>query len=587
MGQISKQLEQIIDYSVFNKKNCNGENTLYPNQIQCAIDVLKNFDSDSDKTNHVVVKGFTQSGKTGVFTALINIIIKEKLSTILRVDKIIYLTGDNSRALPNQTRERILEQSMVEVDDNGNYNDLDGDDETIDVLEGDKVIPIYFIKNSYCKKCSIDLRNSMIFIDESHYGTTRANNSVVKLLEKNGINLQNDKSLSENHIYIISNSATPYKEIESDLISSKLYSILEPGEDYRGIMDFGEQVCVHSEHIMKNESEFINFMETEVYNHLLEIQQSSNLHKAVILRQSKKNSNLLTKLDSTKFSIKEVNSNDNSIDYNSIETAILNQHRGWKLGEETTFILIVIKGAYRMGISIPSNIKRLIGVVYDVTSSKDNFETTEQGLLGRMCGYYSDNEWKNIKFYLNKTHWEELYRYYTETPIEELCGVSPRHGIKTEKKQYIPCNKEEHTTIQAIIDNNGDDSYFIDYVIDTSYVEIESSKNYRKEFLESFVKEFYPNYIFLENRRLKKDSPKTLIQLSLRKEIIAKGHGYKNMLIEENVGKKCLNIIVDLRTQGKVIFKVKTGTIMYVKETIELENKPPKVTQTFNTSLAK
>lgn len=587
MGQISKKLNKIQDLNVFNR-----ENKLFPNQIQCAIDVLKKIDSSELKTNHVVVKGFTQSGKTGVFTALINIIIRENLSTILGINKFIYLTGDNSKALPKQTESRIKDQTFVQRDKNNVYVDLDGDNKTIDVRDGSKILPIHLIKNSDCRKCDVELSNSVIFIDESHYGTTKIQNSVNVFLQNNGINLQNPSALEDKHIYIISNSATPYKEIESDVAHNKQYVLLEPGENYIGIDDFNGQVEKQEEHIMKDDGAFLNFMEMEIYDHLKDLENKTNIHKAVILRYSGKKQYLLDELDKNKFYVREFNSNDNAIDYRAIEDAIIMQNLMFEnkllKGEKNInipFLIVVIKGAYRMGISIPSEAKRLIGAVYDVTLSKDNYETTEQGLLGRMCGYYNDEEWKNIKFYLNGDHWERLYDYYHNTSYEDLCNTSPRQGQMKITVNEVPTT-EETNIIKPFIISNEYGEWLKKYTIqNVNYHDILNSTKYR-EFILPFVNEYYTDHIFLENRRIKKDTKQNFKNMYLGNHIEYKGHGYIQQMTEENIGKKCINVIVDLSTDNEIVFWVKEGVISYCKEFYEYTNCDVKLTQTMVTSNA-
>ena len=103
--------------------------------------------------------------------------------------------------------------------------------------------------------------------------------------------------------------------------------------------------------------------------------------------------------------------NNKKIDIESVENKIFSYSNG--LYDDTRndkYLLVIIKGSYRMGVSITPKIKRLIGGIYDVSN---NVVTTEQGLLGRVCGYNWGEDYKDLIIYTNANSFTSLSDYYS------------------------------------------------------------------------------------------------------------------------------------------------------------------------------
>ena len=113
MGIVTNKLSELKNEKVLieltNKintklpKNCK----IYLNQLNCAINGIEQFDSNLPRPNHLIVKGKTQAGKTGVLTSMIMLINELKLEKAMSIQRIYYITGDNGCRLVKQTRERI------------------------------------------------------------------------------------------------------------------------------------------------------------------------------------------------------------------------------------------------------------------------------------------------------------------------------------------------------------------------------------------------------------------------------------------------------------------------------------------------
>ena len=383
-------------------------------QIECAKKIIRAFDSEYPKTNYVVIKGQTQSGKTGVLFGLVNIINKLHLKEALNLKSVIYITADNSKGLVKQQYLRS-ENGLMD------FNDDD--------------IKITFLKRSDFKhyKNEVDsIDDSIIFIDESHFGTTKKENLLPQFLDYYGIDYLKNTNLEGHNIRIISNSATPYSELESDRVQSKINILLEPGEGYIGIKDFAENGSVVP---LKNNVLSRRLVGTalpkllkDVHGYLREIEINTGKVKCAIFRACGKNDlSNLHKYGDEYFDIYEFDTSKGSaLDYNSLWNEV-DVYCGMSKGRTAgKYLMVVVKDALRMGMSIRekedrNETKNRIAVLYDYPSDKDNPQVTEQGLLGRMCGYRNngDEEWKDIRFYLSDSHFASLKNFYENGIMNE------------------------------------------------------------------------------------------------------------------------------------------------------------------------
>lgn len=335
MGIINKRLKDID----IRKINANG--SISNEQIVCAKKILCSFDSDLPKCNYVIVKGEPQVGKTGVLYALVNIINKLRLKYVFNVKKVLYITGDNSKDLIKQQKNR-------------SYNDF----MTFSVEDD---VEIVFLKRSDFKKImeTIDsIDNSIIFIDESHYGTRNKTNQLPYFLKHYGVDYLKNTNLEEHNIRIISCSATPHCEIASDKVECKMTIRLEPGEGYIGQKEFIDNNCAiplkrnafDKRCVKKELPNILNY----AYNHLKNIEESTGEIKCAIFRISKKSDlDNLKKYGDDYFVIEEFDTtNEKSLNYDSVFNRIdsyceIPRHR-----IPNKYLMIVIKDAFRMGISI-------------------------------------------------------------------------------------------------------------------------------------------------------------------------------------------------------------------------------------------
>lgn len=253
---------------------------IYTNQMICAINGIKMFDSNLPRPNHLVINGKTQAGKTGVLTSMIMLIGEMKIEDAMSINAIYYITGDNGCRLIRQTKERI-QQCFAQNNIGCSF---------------------YCLKNSDLKKQignNTELNHAIIFIDESHYGVSNEKNVLIRWLESHGLNMHNDKELVDKSIYIVSNSATPYGEINSDCGKFKSYVSLETDDwngtkGYVGFKEFNEKNCF----VPKEKNSFIsknNQNDTEIRNicmelesRLKEIEHQTGKRKCGVIRMGKR-----------------------------------------------------------------------------------------------------------------------------------------------------------------------------------------------------------------------------------------------------------------------------------------------------------
>ncbi len=390
MSNYNKRVENIIDKFDYNdfRNTKDASNLIYDNQIETAIDIVLSFTKFQDDSNevdffnrHTILYAQMQSGKTGVCSALINILNKTKLNNYFNIERYILVTGMNDKGLQIQTKNRIVSQ----------VNDITESMVNTDVKKENKNHLITIYKNSELKDSKFDLKNTLIIIDESHYGTDKSINVLNKFFQKNGINWKNDESLSKNNVYILSVSATPFNELVSDIKDSKNKVFLPTESNYLGVKDFNDLGLLYKAN--GTEKEINSFIE-DAYQRM-----TADNRKGALFIRTRHN----LKIDHTIWDVEYLDSKLEQINYKYISSRIDNLI----YSPNSKPLLIFIKGAYRAGITIDINHKSYIYGVYDYSVKR---EATLQGLLGRLCGYRSDN-FINTKFYINLDHIQDYLAF--------------------------------------------------------------------------------------------------------------------------------------------------------------------------------
>ena len=503
---------------------------IYPNQMKCAIEGIKKFDSNLPRPNHLVVIGKTQAGKTGVLTSMIMLINELKIEEAMSVNTIYYITGDNGCKLIKQTKERISTEGIN--------------------------CELKCLKNSDLKKDISNkqiLAKAIVFIDESHYGTSKEQNILIQWLESKGIDMHNNKELVDKSVYIVSNSATPYGEINSDCSKCKSYVTLETDDwngeyGYVGFKEYDANGCFRPITSQINRANVEEICE-ELSARLNEICTATGKKKCGIIRMSKKSFKNCQDVLEKYFHIETFFATNANINYDAIQWKMFKEcDAWWKNKDEHKPLVIVVAGAYRMGVSIPSDCKKNIGFIFDYATgdAKNSVITTEQGLLGRITGYWKTDEWRDILIYINEKHYNGLKGCYikheTSTPMADV------------KLKFV--ENEDGKEVGIISDDD-----FIEIPCDEKF-DGEEYNNKIKEYLEGpngfakIGKALPEGIVFIPGRRNSRRNKGHRNQPKFdRKEDGARAILKK----EENIGKECYTILYD---EDEDTIKVKYGKIV-------------------------
>lgn len=382
-------------------------------QVVCAVNALKMFNANRPRPNHLIIKAPTQGGKTGVFVAIIRLIDLLQLSASMGLKKIYCVTGDNTRSLKDQTISRVQK------------------------CFHDGFCNLEVLKNSDMQKRlkedkSEVLKNALIFIDESHYGSSDDRKVLNRWLTSIGRDLHNTKTLLDDSVYIISNSATPYKEMYSNLAGTKGVVTLDVDRwnddtksGYVGFEEFYQNGAFvdRVRQINTRNLSSVEAMVIEWREHVDYIKKTTGKDKCALVRIPERTTYFKVKPILEKyFEVELFDGKDSNVDYSTME-----QHMHGDCGIYDKPLLFVVQGAYRQGRTIGQGweeckAKKNICVVYEYSSE---CYTTEQGLLGRLTGYTNTDDWKDVKFWINPNHVVSLKDAYVEhkhsTPISVNC----------------------------------------------------------------------------------------------------------------------------------------------------------------------
>lgn len=404
----------------------NKSGYLFDTQINTAKNIVKTLNEDADRTNHVILAAKMQSGKTGVCNATVNIISQTELEKDMNVNKYFFISGMNDCGLKEQTHERLIKQVIGASEDNiyvGKRNKKN--------LGENK---FFLLKNSDLMAYDGNIDNSVIFIDESHYGSNKKN-ILTKFLEKQGINWRDSSEMKDRNIYIVSVSATPFEEIVSDTKECKNIVELKPTDEYVGVSEFLNSGLVFDASKDDIESGEIFDMINDAYNRM-----TADGIAGIIFIRTRKIWDIKTDSSvANRFDTMELYSNGSKIEYDALNTKLKDlvsknkfNRKIKNVGISSAMVepfdikplIVFIKGAFRAGITIEEDFKDYIYMVYDYSTKS---ETTAQALLGRMCGYRPKNaEVNHTYFYVNKefanmySEWESDFQDRTKVPCNKM-----------------------------------------------------------------------------------------------------------------------------------------------------------------------
>jgi hypothetical protein len=404
MINIDKILETHNDKfrKTFNKKH----GYLFDSQINTAKEIVANLARKTTRRNHVILAAKMQSGKTGVCNAVVNIISQTELQRYLAVDKYMFITGMNDCGLKSQTLKRVEEQVIGANKDNI-YSGLRS-------KKNLSVNHFFVMKNSDLLKFEGDINNTVIFIDEAHYGSGEKN-ILTKFLYQQGIDWKDTNDLIKRNIYVISVSATPFDEIVSDTKEVKSIVELKPSKEYVGVSEY-----LYNGQVMDAEKDDIE-EDGQIFEYINDAHQrmvDKGEAGVIIIRTRKFNIIEADPYIQKDFDIYEMYSSGSNIEYETFNEMVRDliekneyNKKVSKMKSSSSVIggmpkmyvkplIVLIKGAFRAGITLDARLKDYVYMIYDFSLKAD---TTAQALLGRLCGYRGKKaDISNTYIYVNK-----------------------------------------------------------------------------------------------------------------------------------------------------------------------------------------
>ena len=414
------------------RKNIDPTNCgyIFDNAINTARKIVLQLGSNVLRTNHVMLTAKMQSGKTSVCNAVINIIQRSRLYRDMCINKVMFISGMNDCGLKEQTYQRLKEQVIGANDDNIYIGKRSKKN-----LSQNK----YFVlKNSDLSNFDGIVDNSLIFIDESHYGSNERN-KLTQFLVKQGIDWKNTNELIKRNIYIVSISATPFEELVSDTAVCKQLVELKTDDNYIGVSSF-----LNNESIFECDKTDVE-VDGAIFDYIIEAHDRmiENEELGVIfIRTNKFDVIKYNQYVETNFDIYEMYANGSKIEYNHLNDEIeklIEVNRFYKnhvrlgISIPKKPLIVLIKGAFRAGITISPKYKDITYMVFDYSLKAD---TTAQALLGRMCGYRDNKEdAKKTYFYLNKkfadmySAWENDFSNRSLIPANKMTWEWVSNGV--------------------------------------------------------------------------------------------------------------------------------------------------------------
>ena len=393
----------------------------HPNQITASNAIMDEF---QDK-HYVQLQAQMQSGKTGcgLYTAF-------KMLQDKTIQNCFIISGMSDTSIKSQWQNEIrtLSKSFLEL----------FPDTSSDLFKIFKKLPnnVYFNRTLEHITDISQISNSLIIIDEIHYGST-AHGSLHKFLHKIGlqniIQGQECPILSEQNIHILSITATRaneeciYNNEEDETVKEHWGRVyMEPGDSYKSIMDYQAQGLVFSN--IK--------LETTNEPRLIEIlKKYQPQSKYFIIRAISKQRDFLIE-----FLIKH---NINKIHFDAetySRTPFYNI-------EPTEFTVVIIRGKLRLGNQLN---KTYICGVFE-SSDKMNNDTLLQALPGRVCGYNIPHD---IDIYVPpifKSCIEEYNEISHHSPSAVMTNTKFVGKNKPELKKLCMHNTDISNSIQSFL----------------------------------------------------------------------------------------------------------------------------------------
>lgn len=339
--------------------------SFHENQMNAGNNIIEQF----KKLNYVHLQAQMQSGKTGTCLYTVFNLIQNN-----NFDTFHVLSGISDLDLKNQWIEKI--QCHFDNYFHSNLQDPK-EQEHMMLLKKLFSISVYFGKSIKDIKELEFFRNSIIILDEVHYGAS--NDSVIsKLFKRLDISpiLYGEKcELLDKYnikILVVTATAANLDSIYNNTIASENWGrvYMEPGPNYKGVLDYYHSNSIYPNFDIKCDN--INPIVNLLNNY-------KSQKKYIIFRAINKKAHIINEVCNA-LNIPCIHYNqENTIKFDSIEPQ--------------EFTCVLIQNKLRVGKELN---KTHICAVFE-SSLTINTDTMLQGLFGRICGYNISN---NIDVYI-------------------------------------------------------------------------------------------------------------------------------------------------------------------------------------------
>jgi len=491
-NDINIRINQLIDKiyiitGVKLKKLNRTKNTLdkahvFKDQIYASLTCIHNMLLSVGNTTYSRFNMLTadpQSGKTGVMRNVIFLLeTNDKLREFLGLDfgSSLLITSMSDNANKYQLKIDIAHGESRQ--DNKKLLMRDG------ILHNPDLI------SCIQKNKNLNLKNCIIFIDESHLATN-INSAMNSFLQHNGINLNGVTNLSRKNIYIFTVSATPYEEQVGNMIYKTKNTIeLTHGPDYKGLKYF-----------------FVNNLLRQSFN--LTTEEGSERFKNELHKFNNKIGYYIIRISRNTNTNNLIPDGFSSLTYYEKDKEVLNDILCITPEVPTiVFIKEKMKQSYQLD-------KSNIVMLFDRTSNYDLNRTNfiVQSFIGRACGYHKYKfiiytDINNVKSHLNYMNNKK------KVPISK--------NIKKDKDYYFLNTEKTHS----------------------SYSEYNNSDCLNKFPKEIVYNIYFKGYVLFNKNiiRIHLDKDKNLVLSKNSKLNIEYIKGYvENYVVHTNIKKHCNN----------------------------------------------
>ena len=389
--------------------------TFHPNQITTGKEIIDTM--VEGWVFYMILLAQMQSGKTGTYLKVAFDAIRLGI-----VETVLIISGSRDTSLRGQAQadltENINEYAEEISETIQEYREL--------IQKLSNGVNVFWSQDL---KTITELKSKTLIIhEESHAAQSKTNKPYMDFYLKHNIekalygDLETIEYLKDNKIWILNVSATPFSEVianfsadDGNRFNKKIF-FAEPGDSYIGINTLLDQENI------KFESKPISEDSTEFIIRLLNANKSKYDKKYCIIR---------TKCAVHDEEMMRIIAKHCEYGYRNVfaTQGSINPSEALKFleSEPEKATIVHICGKARMGQVLS---KDYIGMVYE-QSINPNTDTILQGLLGRMCGYYSSeipdiyiSEKKRDEIQIYADAWSEssIHKFKDIVKAMNICG---------------------------------------------------------------------------------------------------------------------------------------------------------------------